>query len=270
MNTGSKECTQKRIERILKLHRAGLSTQDIAVNMGWELSEVKLVLMGNDEALTSELAKLLEQAEGLRCVYSRRLAYQPLRGPEGSIYERRVLEEWMLTKKTWPNSSTPIRAPLAEVDRDVKERVKQFSLSALEVLQICIRGNAQREAALVLAAECLGVLDASSNLNEFLGFLPECSRDGQEAIFKSIKQARPSLLRKLLLNVAPMTEQCHLTLVLTEVLEEAQLKSKKVKAKAFISTLKRTVMKSTNGQLSALMIVVLGRLYVKINKKSQA
>jgi tetratricopeptide (TPR) repeat protein len=265
----SDETPQKRIKRILKLHRAGLSAQEIANRLDCELSQVKPVVMGNDEALTSELTKLLEQAKGLRCAYSRRLAYQPLRGPEGKIFEKRVLEEWMLTNDTWPNSSTPIRAPLAEVDRDVKEQVKQFSLRALEVVQNGIKINAQREHALVLAAECLSVLNASSNLNEFLGVLLDCSRDGQEAILRNINKFRPSLLRKLLLKVAPMRYQCGLTLVLTEVLEEAQLNSKKVKAMTFISTLKRNWI-STNGLLSALMNVVLGRLYAKINEGDQA
>jgi tetratricopeptide (TPR) repeat protein len=262
--------TQKRIERILKLHRAGHTAEWIADFMGRELALVKLVLMGNDEALTAELAKLLEQAEGLRCAYSRRLAYQPLRGPEGIIYEKRVLEEWMLTNDTWPSSSTPIRAPLAEVDREVKEQVKQFSLRALEVVQNGVKRNAHRETAVPLAAECLGVLNVDSNLNEFLGVLLVCSRDGQEAILGSFKQFRPSLLRKLLLIVAPMPNLCGLTLVLTEVLEEAQLNSKKVKAKAFINTLKRTWKERTHRKLSALMIVVRGRLYAKINERAIA
>jgi tetratricopeptide (TPR) repeat protein len=266
----SEKKTQKRIERILKLHRAGHTAEWIADFMGRELALVKSVLMGNDQALTAELAKLLEQAEGLRCAYSRRLAFQPLRGPEGIIYERRVLEEWMLVNDTWPSSSTPIRAPLAEVDREVKEQVKQFSLRALEVVQNCIQRNTQREHALVLTAECLGVLNVDSNLNEFLGVLLVCSRDGQEAILGSFKHFRPSLLRKLLLTVAPMPNLCGLTLVLAEVLEEAQLNSKKVKASAFINTLKRTWKEKTHRKLSALMIVVRGRLYAKINERAKA
>jgi hypothetical protein len=148
----SVERTRKRIERILKLHRAGNSAEWIADFMGRELSQVKSILMGNDEALSSELTKLLEQAEVLRCAYSRRLVYQPLRGPEGIIYERRVLEEWMLTNDTWPNSNTPIRAPLAEVHMEVKEQVKQFSLRALKVVQNCVGRIAHRETAVLLAA----------------------------------------------------------------------------------------------------------------------
>jgi hypothetical protein len=193
-----------------------------------------------------------------------------LRGPEGVIYEKRVLEEWMLTNKAWPNSSTPIGAPLAEVDREVKEQAKQFSRRAIEVLQNCIRRNVQREDAVALAAECLGVLNANSDLNEFVGVLQECSRDERAAVLGSFKRFRPSLLRKLLLNVAPMPNQCGLTLVVTDVLEEAQLKSKKVRAKGFISTLKRTWRVSTQRQLSALMRVVLGRLYAKIKTREQA
>jgi tetratricopeptide (TPR) repeat protein len=266
----SVEKTQMKIEQILKLHREGLSAQAIADSMDWDLSQVKPVLMGNDEALTSELAKLLEQAKDLRCAYSRRLAYQPLMGPDGIIYEKRVLEEWMLTNDTWPKSNRPLRAPLAEVDKDVKEQVKQFSLRALEVVQNGNGRSAHRETAIPLAAECLGVLNVDSNLHEFLGVLLNCSREEQEAILGSFKLFRPSLLRKLLLSVAAMPNQCGLTLMLAEVLEEAQLKSKKVKAKAFINTLKRTWREKTHSQLSAFMIVVLGRLYAKINETEQA
>jgi tetratricopeptide (TPR) repeat protein len=261
---------QKRIQQILTLHREGHSAEGITGSSGWELSQVKSVLMSSNEALSFELAKLLEQAEGLRCAYSKRLVFQPLRGPEGIVYERRVLEEWMRTNNTWPNSSTPIQAPLAEVDREVKEQVKQFSLRALEVVQNCIQRNARREAAVSLAAECLGVLNANSNLNEFLGVLLDCNRDGQAAILASFKPFRPSLLRKLLLSVAPIPNLCRLTLVLAEVLEETQLNSKKLDAKAFISTLQRKWQERTQSELSALMMVVLGRLHAKTNGREQA
>jgi tetratricopeptide (TPR) repeat protein len=237
--------------------------------MGWELSQVKSAVMSNDQALTSELAKLLEQAEGLRCAYSNRLAYQPLRGSEGIIYEKRVLEEWMLTNKAWPDSSTPIKAPLAEVDREVKEQVKQFSLRALEVLQNCIRRDVRRKAAVALVAECLGVLNANSDLNEFVGVLQDCSREEQAAVLGSFKHFRHGLLRKLLMNVALMQNQYDLTLVLTEVLEEAQLNSKKVKAKDFISTLKRTWRESPDKWLRNRMKWVIVRLYHKINERQQ-
>jgi tetratricopeptide (TPR) repeat protein len=229
------EISQAKTEAVLKLYKAGLAADAIASYLSWEVSQVKSVVVSNKVTLVAELAKLQEEAQSLRCAYLKRLAYDPVRGLDGRLYEQRVLKEWVKAKRPWPNSNTPIRAPFTEVDMETKRQVKRFSLRALEVVQHCIRRDAHREAAVAFAAECLGVLEAGPNSAEFLGVLSACTPAEQEAILRSFQASRLVLLRKLLLILAPMPNQSGLALLLDDLLEEAQLTRKKVISEAWIS-----------------------------------
>jgi hypothetical protein len=73
-----------------------------------------------EASLSTELAKLQEEAQTLRCAYSKRMAYEPVKGPDGRIYEQRVIEEWIKARGTWPNTTT--LATTTEVDQELKSR----------------------------------------------------------------------------------------------------------------------------------------------------
>jgi tetratricopeptide (TPR) repeat protein len=158
---------------ILRLKNTGLAN---CLSSGF--SQVKLTL-------SAELAKLQEEAQSLRCAYSKRLAHEPVKGPDGRIYEQKVIEEWIIANSIWPNSSTPVRAAPTEVDQEMKTRVEDFSLRALEVVRNCIRSNEHKETAVAFAAECLGVL--ATDLNEVLRVKP--ASDASDTVIKYRAQA---------------------------------------------------------------------------------
>jgi hypothetical protein len=219
-------------ETILKLHKAGLKAEVIANCLSLDPLQVNTVVMSNDEALTEELARLQVEAKGFKCALSRRLTYEPVQAPDGSFYERRVLKKWIQAKGTWPNSSIAICASSIEVLYEMGERVGEFSLRAFEVLKTCIRRDVQKEVALDFAAECLAVQDLE--ISKLIEVLSSWSKEEQGVILKSFQTFNPGLLKRLLLSLAAMPTHCGLTLLITDVLEEAQLISRHVKAKDFI------------------------------------
>jgi tetratricopeptide (TPR) repeat protein len=268
---GDVENSQAKTEVVLKLYAAGLNAEMIASCLSWEVSQVKSVVLSNDVTLAAEFAKLQEEANGLRCAHTRRLVHKPVRGLEGNAYEKKALEEWIKANGTWPNSSTPIRLPPTKVDEEMKDRVTQLSLRAIEVVESCIRRGVQKETAVDFAIECLRVLDARSNFDEFLRVLLSGDQAEQGAILRGLKEFRPSLLRKLLIGLAAKPNQYSLTILTVDFLEEAQLISKNAKAKAtIIRSMKREWTRTTRGQLSALMNLVLVKLYLKLKKRAQA
>jgi tetratricopeptide (TPR) repeat protein len=259
----SSEISQAKTEAVLKLYKAGLDADAIASYLSWEVSQVRSVVMSNKVTLVAELAKLQEEAQILRCAYSKRLAYEPVRGLDGRLYEQRVLKEWVKDKRPWPNSSTPIRAPYTEVDMETKRQVKRFSLKALEVVQHCIRRDAHREAAAAFAAECLGVLDAGPNSAEFLGVLSACTPAEQEAILRTFAESRVDLLRKLRLILTPLRNQGGLTQLLDDLLEEAHMTRKKAKSEGSISCWSIL-------ELLLLMTLVPRYIHLELNQNSKA
>jgi tetratricopeptide (TPR) repeat protein len=218
---------------ILKLHQAGHNAEWIADYLSCELAQVKAVVTSSQPILDNdELARLQDEAQSFRCAYSKRLISKPIRGPDEKLYELSALKKSIKANDTGSISTRPLRALDWEVDWELKDRVKEFSLKALEVAKNCIRSNAHREAAVAFAAECLGVLDGSSHFDEFLGVLTACSKEEQAAILTSLHEFRPSLLKKLRLSLALMPDQSSLTLLLDEL---SDAKREKVKPKASMS-----------------------------------
>jgi tetratricopeptide (TPR) repeat protein len=256
---------QEQTRPILNLHtQAGLDAEKIAGCLGCELAQVKAVLMSNVESLAIEFERSHEEAKRLSCADSKRLMYNPVQAPDKSFYERRILKKMIGTRGTWPNSA--ITVDLIRVDHRMKERVRAFSLRTFEVVETCMRRGVQKEAAIDLAAD--GLVVSNYEIIQLIDILSRWSKEEQEAILRNFRALKPGLLKRLLCSLAPMPKQCGLTLILTDVLREAQLISRHVVVNDFIIRGMRREW-ATQGHLTALMHLVLGKLYLKLNDRAR-
>jgi Tfp pilus assembly protein PilF len=269
----SNDMQQDKAEVVQKMHSEGMKVESIARCFGWDVSAVKAIIRKNfldPKSLVRELEKLLSQSAKHRCAYSRRLMHAPVEAADRKIYEKRVLEEWLRSNRTGPASGLPITSPPSEILTKKRQKVKDFSVKALEVLEFCLRESVQRETSVNFAAECLTVLSVTSDFALFVGILSVSTQDEQVVVLNSFKEHRPSLLRNLLRSLAVLKEQTQLTLLLTDLLETRELASRREDAKQFIRSCRRIWVKEAQGQLTALMTLVLAKLFLKIDERAFA
>jgi tetratricopeptide (TPR) repeat protein len=125
----------------------------------------------------------------------------------------------------------------------------------------------ETNAAVEFVAELLVVQDLE--ISQLIAALSNWSKEEQTAVLRSFQTFKPGLLKRLLRSLAPMPKQCDLTLLITDELQEAQLISRHVREKDFvIRSLRREW--TGKGPLSALMSLVLGKLYLKLNERARA
>jgi tetratricopeptide (TPR) repeat protein len=261
------------VETMLKMNIEGLNADQIARCFGWESAAVKDVIkrnLENSEYLARELEKLQRKAAKYRCAYSKHLTHCPVQAKDRNIYEKRVLEEWLKSNSTSPATGEPMSTAPSEVLQERKGKVRAFSEHALEVLGPCIRINVQREASVLCAAECLSVLSAASDIQPFLEIFEVTTQEEQVQVLGSLKELRPSLLKKLLMQLAPLKNFSRVTLLLLDAIQETHLTAKHANAKVCIRNCMLTWLKASQGSLTALMSLCLAKLHLKINKRARA
>jgi hypothetical protein len=67
------------------------------------------------------------------------LIHEPVEAVDRNIYEKRVLEEWLKSNRTCPASELPMTSPPSEILTKKRQKVKDFSVKALEVLEFCLK-----------------------------------------------------------------------------------------------------------------------------------